>query len=290
MAGVLKAKVGGQWVPIIGSGMSAETARWNSAWGVIATETTALTITDGTSVTAGLVLGGVSNLTLLSGTRYRFILQIRAMETATTGTFLANLFKNAAAMTPSQQGWFQCQNSYESTVWSYNVNGDGSTANYTIVAGSNSGATLKVHLSGPPGNLITVEDVGPVIYSAAPAPVNTPTPWTAPTFLNGWTNLSTLTPAAYRSIGDMVQVRGVITRSTSPGGVGTRSTVFTLPVGFRPPIGYIFGANTSGAAYGDTQCRVDVDATGDVSLWVGSTAQNIHAYTSLGTIQFSTTL
>jgi hypothetical protein len=108
--------------------------------------------------------------------------------------------------------------------------------------------------------------------------------------LNSWQNVGApWAAAAYRLVGDMVQFRGLISRPTSVGGVGTSSTMFVLPLGFRPPAGVILSVNCAGANYGDTQIRIDVQADGTVYMYVGSTAQNPQAYTSLTGAQFSVT-
>lgn len=203
----LKARIGGAWVPVgggssasevevspsdpIGTNPSAELwydsdapaalsddLRWNTAWGVVATETTSLTVTDGTAVANNVVLCGINGLTLVSGRRYRLTFQIRAMESGgTSGAFVANLAKNGSLMTPGQAVWFQNQGNYESTVWTFNLTGDGSTANYTIIANNVLGTTLKVHLSGPAGNILIVEDIGPVAGTVPAMPPNTDARW-----------------------------------------------------------------------------------------------------------------
>lgn len=77
MSGVLKAKVGGVWVPIMGSGMTAEVARWNSAWGVLATaplnSTYALTTTQA-------VLATLTAVPTVAGRRYVVHASWRTLE------------------------------------------------------------------------------------------------------------------------------------------------------------------------------------------------------------------
>ncbi len=88
------------------------------------------------------------------------------------------------------------------------------------------------------------------------------TPWTAVTFVNAHVNYGAgFQTVQYRKQGDMVQVRGLF----RTGAVG--STVFTLPVGFRPPasLGFVVDSNS---AFG----RINVDPSGQVVLAAGSTA------------------
>jgi hypothetical protein len=56
----------------------------------------------------------------------------------------------------------------------------------------------------------------------------TPTAWTAPTLLNGWTNYSGYV-TQYRKIGDVVQIRGGVQGGT------LGANIFVLPSGYRPP-------------------------------------------------------
>lgn len=54
----------------------------------------------------------------------------------------------------------------------------------------------------------------------------------APAFGAGWSNFgSGYNPAGFRRVGDMVQLRGTV---NSAGGGGTSTTIFTVPVGYRP--------------------------------------------------------
>jgi len=89
------------------------------------------------------------------------------------------------------------------------------------------------------------------------------TPWVNVTFQGAHVNFGGNTqPVQYRKQGDMVQIRGCF----KTGAVG--STVFTLPVGFRPP--HLLGFDVvSNNAFGRMSI---VETTGAVTLDVGSTA------------------
>src|SRR5215831_19056539 len=70
MVGTLKAKVSGNWVPILGSGFdAANTMRWNAGWGVIATTQITANQT-GIAGSAVAVTGGSLTVTTVAGRRY----------------------------------------------------------------------------------------------------------------------------------------------------------------------------------------------------------------------------
>lgn len=101
------------------------------------------------------------------------------------------------------------------------------------------------------------------------------TAWTNATLLNAWVVYNVGTFVQYRKIGDVVEVRGLVKSGT------TGTTIFTLPVGFRPP----------GASSAMLPCiangliaRLDVSNNGNVSISTG----NGNAYLSLDIIRFST--
>ena len=131
-----------------------------------------------------------------------------------------------------------------------------------------------------------------MIYNAAPAPVGTPTAWTPLTYINGWGTLAagSFSPLSYRMVGDVVQMRGVISRSTALT-VPSSVQVSTLPVGFRPsPTDRIFSCNCAGTAgYGEQQARVSINSLGEVYILCGSASQVPHTYTSFDNVQFSVT-
>lgn len=56
-----------------------------------------------------------------------------------------------------------------------------------------------------------------------------PTAWVNASYLNGWSTFPGYQPAAYRKIGDIVYLRGVIANGTM------NTDAFYLPTGFRPP-------------------------------------------------------
>lgn len=78
-------------------------------------------------------------------------------------------------------------------------------------------------------------------------------PWTAVSFVNGWVNYSPggWEEAQYRKVGDVVQLRGMVKDGTF------NSIMFTLPVGFRPPLNHMFTAVTPGGV-----TRFDIYSSG----------------------------
>ena len=103
-----------------------------------------------------------------------------------------------------------------------------------------------------------------------------PTAWVDVTFQNSWVNYdsteSSWAHAKYRKIGDITYIRGLVKDGTSPG------TIFTLPAGFRPPVGLLFSVVGNNAF-----ARLDVASSGAVSQVAGS-----NAFVDLN-VQFSVT-
>lgn len=99
--------------------------------------------------------------------------------------------------------------------------------------------------------------------------------WHQATLQNKWTNYGQgYNTAAYtRTDDDWVRIRGLVQGGT----IGT--TIFTLPVGYRPPARGLFAASTSPNAYG----RVDVHSSGAVVAITGS-----NGWISLDGIAFAT--
>jgi len=99
-----------------------------------------------------------------------------------------------------------------------------------------------------------------------------PTAWTALTLTNSWTNVGGWGTAQYRKVGDMVQLRGVVT-----GGIAN-SSVATLPTGYRPvdQITIPYAANGTGANY------MSITPTGTIQPFAAG-------YVSLTGVSFSVT-
>jgi hypothetical protein len=261
-------------------------ARWNSAWGIVGlgsfpTTPKPLTTTDATITNA-------VTFTAITGRRYRVSVFIRAGDALSPGGFIAIKLNRTGLPSTGDTLNYAAPNpgtSYAIASASWVFAGDGFTRNYSISARS-AVTGLNLYLEAEMSSWY-IEDVGPVSQASDP-PAAPASVWSEPTLLNGWSNLGGgWAPAALRLVGDMVQVRGVIVHggAIAP---GTLVQIFTLPPGYRPPIGLILSANCAGANYGDTQCRIDVGSDGQFSIWSGAAGQNIHVYTSIN-LAFSVT-
>lgn len=97
--------------------------------------------------------------------------------------------------------------------------------------------------------------------------------WTALSYGSGWGNLgSGFQTGAYKKVGDLVILRGIVTRTS-----GSSTTIATLPSGFRPTATSICTVSANGA-YG----AVNIDSSGVISLSIGI------PWISLDNIVFST--
>ena len=104
------------------------------------------------------------------------------------------------------------------------------------------------------------------------------TPWIALPFQTGWANFGApFEFGAYRKVGDVVQLQGLV------GGPIGATTIATLPVGFRPKRQHIFLLGNNGNS---SVMRVDVWVDGTVA-----TAGNPVAggWITLSGVTFSTT-
>lgn len=85
--------------------------------------------------------------------------------------------------------------------------------------------------------------------------------WIYPTLENGWNNSSAhASPVRYRKIGNVVYIAGSITGGTF------RSTIFTLPVGFRPGGNYQVTLIRATAGYARLHINYDGKNNGRVIL------------------------
>ena len=89
------------------------------------------------------------------------------------------------------------------------------------------------------------------------------TSWITPTLLNSWVNFGSGFQSARfrRLISGQVEIQGLVTAGTGPA-----STVFTLPVGYRPAAALVFATIANNAI-----ARLDVEADGDVRWQAGGT-------------------
>lgn len=135
----------------------------------------------------------------------------------------------------------------------------------SVTAGWNALYTV-VSAAGAPFPVLTLNAASPARTAVLPIEE----PWITPTLLNGWANFSTFQPVQYRRIGNRVVIRGTVSGGTAS------SSIFNLPVGYRPLAGNAFCA-TNG-----------LNAVSSVTI---STGGSVNAYTagavhSLGLIEF----
>ena len=310
---VLKARIGGTWVDVGGGGAGADevwvgpntptdaanelwvdtddpnmtdpdTARWNSAWGIVAVGTfvsTAISLPQGTQVQ---VTNNLS-FTPLSGRRYRITFGLRALNGGVAASYFGVSLRNGTTAMSTLLP-YQPLGGFDTIHYTWSFVGDGAAKSYNVTIASGSG-TSTAYADDSLGSSFYVEDVGPV--SPATAPAAPASVWTNLTLINSWTNIGGLyAPAAYRLVGDKVELRGLINRSTTPG-APTSLAAAILPAGFRPPSGLVMSGNVGGNGYGEYQTRIDVMADGTVNVYSATAAQNVHTYTSLSNISFSVT-
>lgn len=290
MTGVLKAKVGGSWVNIIGSGMSAETARWNSAWGIVANGT----VVSGNPLkvtTTETLLTSTINMTMVSGRRYRIAVSARATTSnPSAGVFMQIWLRSSGTHQFSAAPITFAPNNvglYATLFYEWIIDGDGSAKAWSVALTGNA----PVDVYSDQQSYFYVEDVGPVIYNAAPAPIGTPTAWTPLTMLNNWTAYGSPYPTpSYRRVGDMVQIRAHIKNATAMTTVPSYSIFASLPVGSRAVCDtYVAGISTGADGYGAPN-MINADTAGNlIVMRVTGGPTQMHVFTSVEG-QFSTTL
>jgi hypothetical protein len=273
MTGVLRAKVGGQWVDIMGSGMSAEVARWNSAWGAVgppAWSTSQLAI--GTTFT--LIPSLSVPMIAKQGRMYRFTATVDVRQRTALGAVYVQLYDNNSGV-----AFFNTLNHITIADGYMTVNFSAERSN--LVAGQaydwrirvqTSGNTVDVNQYG--GTTLSVEDIGPVTPSATP-PAQPPGVWTALGLLNGWVHVGAPRPVpSYRLTGDIVELRLGVKSGTANSPLGA------LPVGFRPPYTLdVIGRDNAGPGV------FNINPDGGI-IWYGSAANNALVALSMS---FSTT-
>lgn len=279
----LKARIGGVWVDVGGGGGTDEvwidpaapagttqelwydtdepnlyepdTARWNSAWGVVAVGTFAFS--EGSTFIDGAAFTNPLSVPTLTTRRYRVRFVLRAVSASVAQGFYLQLTRDGTAITDRYNQVAPINFNQVHGDWL--LQGTGVTNAYSVLFKGSTGS-VGGYSSG--GNFY-VEDVGPVSMSSNP-PAQPASVWTNVTFINGWTNFGGgLQGVQYRLVGDMVQVRGSAKNSTAIG-TQTLSTIFTLPIGFRPPAWSILVPAMSGGVntWGQGTARIEVNVPG----------------------------
>ena len=215
------------------------------------------------------------------GRRYRINFQVRALApTGAAGNTSFYLRDNGTGYRGWQPGgdpYAYVTSSYVAANFHWGMEGDNLQHSIDVACNGIGMSLFRDY------GIFNVEDIGPNSSPALPIP-ETPQPWTpVSAFLNGWVNYgtgSTWPVAAYRKIGDEVQLRGLIRAGPIP------ASAFTLPVGFRPTGG--IGGASSGyhfpIASNDAFGLVRVTADGDVRIGQGS-----NGWVDLASIRYSVT-
>ena len=109
--------------------------------------------------------------------------------------------------------------------------------------------------------------------------------WTQVTPINSWVNYGGgHQTCAYRKVGDIVYIRGLVKGGTASG--TSTGNVFVLPVGMRPSAQEIWTVLASNSVVGDGRARVDVFTDGSVRV-VAMGTNSTTAYLSLAGIAFA---
>jgi hypothetical protein len=252
----IKAKIGGVWTPVGGSGgggtdevwVSADaptgttqelwydtdepnlydpdTARWNSAWGVVAVGTFAFS--EGSTFTDGLAFTNPLSVATLTTRRYRVRFVLRAVSASVAQGFYLQLTRDGTAIDDRYNQVAPVNFNQVHGDWL--LQGTGATNAYSVLFKGSIGS-----VGGYSGNWY-IEDVGPVSLASNP-PAQPASVWTNLTLLNGFTAASG-NPPQYRKVGDVVELRGEVGR------VGDSSNpMFNIPAGCATPVQVVHPVN-----------------------------------------------
>ena len=264
MTGVLRARVAGAWVDVVGSGSDevvigpddpiatvpstelwydtdddysaglAPTVVAGNALGIVAMGgfpgQVSIPATTNTQITNNLPY------TLLVGRRYRISFLVRAAGIAagtTPMTINLTLRDGATSIPDTTSVWVALQGNtsmYQFVSYSWVLDGDGVARTWNVIGYS--GAATVIYSTNQ--SYFYIEDVGPNSAPALPVPT-TYQSWTPVTFQNNWVNFDANGARAvqYRRVGDIVSLRGMMKGGT----VAYSTAAFALPAGFRPPTG-----------------------------------------------------
>ena len=233
------------------------TDRWNTAWGLAA---------QGTILGSGDMLTVANNTPLatmvfrpLTGRRYKISFFVRAWQMGTGPlSFNIQLMRDGAQFTVDSP-WVAVLANYESTMSDWLMAGNDVTSTFEVRATNVAAGGAYLYRTS---SFFIIEDIGPV---SGAVPVADPTPpWIAMGgLINGWVAGN---PApSYRKVGDMVQFRGLISRSTALTAPST-SYFGNLPVGYRPSVGSNLPCMSVGSDMWGAASLLLVAANGDVAV------------------------
>jgi hypothetical protein len=237
-----------------------DTARWNSAWGRVAS----VVVTSSQSVPAGgwtEISGSRATFTAVAGRRYLVSMQVSASQTGAASGVWGQIQDADSGLEVAVTKINVISGDFLEIVLSCESTPAAGTKTYCIRLYTEAGAvaTQAFGPGGSAGPSLRVEDVGPVSPSTAP-PASPPSVWTPLPFAGTWANYDAAGSyelCTYRMVGDITQLRG-LAKST-----GTDYTICTLPVGFRPPRALLFPTYQAVGAVNSVG-RVDVFPDGRV--------------------------
>jgi hypothetical protein len=254
--GVLKIRSGGAWIPVA-QGVGIASPGFVGAAQLAADQTI--------TAAAGIVdITGVSvTWTAIAGHIYRTWVEIGAAD-HTTAAGQQTLYLTDAANTNKRVHGVSVgvAERRSHTMFIDETGLSGTQTRKARMAAS--GGTIVLAASGgaaPYAPRMVVEDITTATMDGLA------TPWTAVTFQNGWANKgSPEQPCQYRKIGDIVYLRGMMTRNPVP----FATAAFNLPVGFRPPALVRPTPIVGNASYTLTLSRADITIQGDYLASAGN--------------------
>ena len=253
------------WVDTDDVGLTdPNTARWNSAWGIVGY---AQIIANQTISTAGDVAGLSVTFTPVVGRRYKTTISMLIVAGNTAGIIVPRIFDGTSGNI-QQRNYTVGINGYFDA--STELIESGLAAVLTVRKANLDLATTTAQVLASPviPSFFSVEDIGPA--SLAAPPPTPPSVWVPLPLASGWSTVSTDwgTPRV-RLVGDEVQVDApLITNLT----VTTTQpvTIATLPIGYRPSVNRMFvcwvNAVYSSIPSGRQEVfRIDLAPTGVIS-------------------------
>jgi hypothetical protein len=263
-----------------------ETLRWNTAWGLVAS----VVVTTGQATAAAAtwteLTGSRVTFTALASRRYLISMQMSVLQQGAASGVWAQICDVTAGNVEIQVTRVTAANGDNVELVLDTVQTPGAVVKtYSIRLYTDAG-TATTQAFGPGGSAgpaLRVEDIGPV---GSYVPVTPPfAAWLplAPLMANGWANYGApYGPCQYRKVGDVVSLRGLI-----QGGSPVTSTMFTLPVGYRP--GQVEHIHLVGCSPDICFAEIRISQNGPVALTTSSQGATPAVWTSLADISFSTT-
>jgi len=257
---VLKARIGGAWVPVGGGSdevsigpndpgdtttelwydtdepnlYEPDTARWNSAWGVVATLTNN---TDYTGIAAAETWVNSGAFTAVAGRKYSLMVRQHVQQSTNGDAFYIRAAIDGILVVFLVHEESTYHRVVHTPSIAYSAVTSGSKQVYVSlqrISGTGTASALNYNYTNA---IVNVIDLGPVALASNP-PAQPASVWTFVTFQNGWGNTGgSHQLGAYRLLGDQVQLRGLVKGGTNA------AAIFTLPAGYRPTATVVAATN-----------------------------------------------